>query len=259
MGKQSGIEWTDHTFNPWWGCTHAGSPGCDHCYAREVARRFSDPCFDKHPRRTFGKRHWNEPRRWNRAAERSGKRAKVFVGSMCDVLEEGDVQLLERERLLWLIDQTPHLDWLLLSKRPEGMPVQPAGGAGIRGTVEIFPEYEEGLKDLDGFSHVILLYHFHRSEGFKMRVVPYMDSRLRGLFATRAPKRPNPIGLSLVGLRKIEGAMLHIENVDILDGTPLLDIKPYVPEFDRQAKIRTGWLEEARKAVSKKRSDKRFS
>ena len=144
-------------------------------------------------------------------------------------------------------------------KRPEGMPVQPAGGAGIRGTVEIFPEYEEGLKDLDGFSHVILLYHFHRSEGFKMRVVPYMDSRLRGLFATRAPKRPNPIGLSLVGLRKIEGAMLHIENVDILDGTPLLDIKPYVPEFDRQAKIRTGWLEEARKAVSKKRSDKRFS
>jgi tRNA-Thr(GGU) m(6)t(6)A37 methyltransferase TsaA len=140
----------------------------------------------------------------------------------------------------------------------EGMPIQPAGGAGVRGTVEVFEEYREGLKDLDGFSHIILLFHLHRSVGFDMRVVPFMDSQLRGLFATRAPRRPNPIGLSVVKLDRIEEGVLHIEDIDILDGTPLLDIKPYVPEFDGPRDIRTGWLEEARKKVSRKRSDDRF-
>ena len=141
----------------------------------------------------------------------------------------------------------------------EEMPIQPIGAEGIKGTIEIFPEYGNGLKDLEGFSHIILLYHFHRSKGFNLHVVPFMDSKLRGVFATRAPKRPNPIGISLVKLRKVEGQTLHIENVDILDGTPLLDIKPYVPEFDETTSVRTGWLKNARKAVSKRKSDKRFN
>jgi len=141
---------------------------------------------------------------------------------------------------------------------PEGMPIQPAGASGVKGTVEVFEEYRAGLKDLDGFSHIILLYRFHRSHGFNLQVVPFLDSEPRGLFATRAPKRPNPIGLSVVRLDRIEAGVLHVENVDILDGTPLLDIKPYVPEFDAQAEVRTGWLEKAGKTVSDRKSDDRF-
>ncbi len=141
---------------------------------------------------------------------------------------------------------------------PVGMPIQPAGAAGVRGTVQVFDEYVPGLQDLEGFSHILLLYLFHRSEGFKLQVVPFMDTEPRGLFATRAPKRPNPIGLSLVQLDRVEGATLHVSVLDMLDGTPLLDIKPYVPDFDRQEQVRTGWLEQARKTVSKRRSDQRF-
>jgi tRNA-Thr(GGU) m(6)t(6)A37 methyltransferase TsaA len=141
---------------------------------------------------------------------------------------------------------------------PEGMPIQPTGAAGIKGTVEVFENFHAGLKDLDGFSHIILLYHFHRSHGLNLHVVPFMDSEPRGLFATRAPKRPNPIGISVVQLDKIKDGVLHIQNVDILDGTPLLDIKPYVPEFDAQVEVRTGWLENVRKTVSSRKSDDRF-
>jgi len=140
----------------------------------------------------------------------------------------------------------------------EGMPIQPPGATGIKGTVEVFEKYRPGLKDLDGFSHIILIYAFHKAKGFKLKVVPFMDSKHRGLFATRAPARPNPIGLSVVKLNKINDGVLHVENIDILDGTPLLDIKPYVPEFDEQTQIRTGWLEKARKAVFHKKSDDRF-
>jgi tRNA-Thr(GGU) m(6)t(6)A37 methyltransferase TsaA len=143
--------------------------------------------------------------------------------------------------------------------KPEGMPIQPAGAAGVSGTVEVFEEYCAGLKDLDGFSHIILLYHFHRSHGFNLRVVPFMDSEPRGLFATRAPKRPNPIGLSVVRLEKIEDGVIHVQNVDILDGTPLLDIKPYVPEFDSCADVQTGWLAQAGKTASEIASDDRFT
>lgn len=141
----------------------------------------------------------------------------------------------------------------------QGMPIQPAGAAGIRGTVEVFEQYQGGLKDLDGFSHIILLYLFHRSRGFKLEVVPFLDTHPRGLFATRAPRRPNPIGLSVVRLDRLENGVLHVQNVDILDGTPLLDIKPYVPEFDRHEDVRTGWLERARKTVDSRISDKRFA
>jgi tRNA-Thr(GGU) m(6)t(6)A37 methyltransferase TsaA len=139
-----------------------------------------------------------------------------------------------------------------------GMPIQPAGAANIKGTVEVFEEYSEGLKDLDGFSHLILLYQFHQSEGFDLSVVPFLDTEQRGLFSTRAPRRPNPVGLSIVQLEKVEGCVLHINNVDILDGTPLLDIKPYVPDFDEQAEVRTGWLDKSSKAVSGRKSDERF-
>ena len=140
----------------------------------------------------------------------------------------------------------------------KGMPIQPPGATGVKGTVEVFEEYRAGLKDLDGFSHIILLYHFHHSQGFDLRVVPFMDSEARGIFATRAPKRPNPIGLSVVKLDKIEDGVLYIQNVDILDGTPLLDIKPYVPDFDSQTDVRSGWLEHVRDTVPKQKSDERF-
>ena len=139
-----------------------------------------------------------------------------------------------------------------------GMPIQPPGAGGVLGTADILPEYRPGLKDLDGFSHVVLIYAFHQSEGFALEVTPFMDTVPRGLFSTRAPRRPNPIGLSIVELDRIEGGTLHLRNVDMLDGTPLLDIKPYVPDFDAPPATRVGWLEEARKTVRGRRSDERF-
>ncbi len=142
---------------------------------------------------------------------------------------------------------------------PEGMPIQPVGAPSVRGQVEVLPAYQDGLRDLDGFSHVILLYLFHRSRGFELKVVPFLDTTPRGVFATRAPKRPNPIGLSVVQLERIEGRILHVAGIDVLDGTPLLDIKPYVPDFDEQVEVRTGWLEEVSKRAKGKRADDRFA
>lgn len=139
-----------------------------------------------------------------------------------------------------------------------GMPIQPSGAAGVRGRVEVSPEWEPALKDLDGFSHLILLYHFHRVREVALTVTPFLDTEERGLFATRAPKRPNPIGLSVVKLLRVDGNILEIENVDVLDGTPLLDIKPYVPSFDRPEVESVGWLEKNKGQVRGKRSDGRF-
>ena len=143
-------------------------------------------------------------------------------------------------------------------ERIEDMPIQPTGAEGVRGTVDIFPAYEAGLKDLEGFSHIILLYHFHRSPGALLTVTPFLDTEPRGVFATRAPRRPNPIGMSVVRLIRISGNRLEIENVDILDGTPLLDIKPSVPRFDHHRVERLGWLEASQAAVRNTRSDERF-
>jgi tRNA-Thr(GGU) m(6)t(6)A37 methyltransferase TsaA len=128
-------------------------------------------------------------------------------------------------------------------KQRQGMPIQPSRGRGVRGTVEVAPEFADGLADLDGFSHVVLIYHFHRSRGFDLRVTPFLDTEKRGLFATRAPRRPNAIGLSVVRLLGIEGNRIAVQDLDILDGTPLLDIKPYVPEFDHRTEVCEGWLE----------------
>ncbi|MHC4398989.1 MAG: tRNA (N6-threonylcarbamoyladenosine(37)-N6)-methyltransferase TrmO [Planctomycetota bacterium] len=141
--------------------------------------------------------------------------------------------------------------------KPEGMPIQPAGAEGVRGTVEVFGEFADGLQDLAGFSHIMLLYHFHQTSEPSLLITPFMDSQLRGVFATRAPKRPNPIGISVVKLVRIEGRILHVENVDVLDDTPLLDIKPYVPEFDQHEADRIGWLEQARGRVRNEKSDRR--
>jgi tRNA-Thr(GGU) m(6)t(6)A37 methyltransferase TsaA len=140
-----------------------------------------------------------------------------------------------------------------------GMPIQPAGAAEIRGDVEVFARFADGLRDLDGFSHVILVYYFHRSGEPALTVTPFLDKHPRGIFATRAPKRPNPIGISTVRLLAIEGNRLHIQGVDILDGTPLLDIKPYVPAFDRVDGVRTGWLEKIGASLQGVKSDDRFS
>lgn len=126
-------------------------------------------------------------------------------------------------------------------KQKQDVPIQPSR-SNARGEVEVFEKYEEGLEDLDGFSHIILIYYFHKSEGYSLKVKPFLDDRLRGLFATRAPRRPNQIGLSVVKLLGRKGNILFIEGIDVLEGTPLLDIKPYVPGFDTEENISIGWL-----------------
>jgi tRNA-Thr(GGU) m(6)t(6)A37 methyltransferase TsaA len=128
----------------------------------------------------------------------------------------------------------------------DGTPIQPSRARNVRGSVEIEPEFIDGLADLDGFSHIILLCHFHRARPCRLRVVPYLDDEERGLFATRAPSRPNPIGLSIVRLLGVDGGTLSIADLDLLDHTPVLDIKPYVGEFDERPDARFGWLEAAR-------------
>jgi tRNA-Thr(GGU) m(6)t(6)A37 methyltransferase TsaA len=119
-------------------------------------------------------------------------------------------------------------------------PIQPSRSTA-HGQVEVYSAYAAGLRDLAGFSHIILLYAFHRSDDYALLVKPFLDDQERGLFATRYPARPNPIGLSIVRLRAVHDHLLEIEGVDVLDGTPLLDIKPYVPDFDTQTDVRTGW------------------
>jgi tRNA-Thr(GGU) m(6)t(6)A37 methyltransferase TsaA len=144
-------------------------------------------------------------------------------------------------------------------KEVSGMPIQAAAARGVKGRVEVSPAHQTGLKDLSGFSHIILLYHFHRIRESKLTVTPFLDSKPRGVFATRAPCRPNPIGLSVVKLTGIKGNVLTVENVDMLDGTPLLDIKPYVPEFDHPRAKRIGWLSKAKRRGGTKLSDMRFA
>jgi len=140
----------------------------------------------------------------------------------------------------------------------EGMPIQPAGGGKAAGQVVLDPQYAEGLADIEGFSHLILIYAFHQSKGFRLKVKPFLDDQLRGLFATRAPRRPNPIGLSIVELLRRQENILHVGPIDVLDGTPLLDIKPYVPAFDAPDATAIGWLEGKAERSRRVRSDARF-
>jgi tRNA (adenine37-N6)-methyltransferase len=127
---------------------------------------------------------------------------------------------------------------------PADTPIQPVYARGCRGRAEIFPPYADGLRDLEGFSHVYLIYHFHCAGDDKLIVKPYLQDVEHGVFATRAPGRPNPIGLSIVELRSCEGNLLHLDGLDILDGTPLLDIKPYTTRFDRVETTRNGWQDQ---------------
>ena len=125
-------------------------------------------------------------------------------------------------------------------------PIQPSRSQAI-GTVEVYPKFADGLQDIEGFSHLILLYVFHRSSEYSLQVTPFLDDQTRGLFATRYPCRPNPIGLSTVRLLSRDANVLEIEGVDVLDGTPLLDVKPYMPEFDIHQDVSAGWYETRKK------------
>lgn len=139
-----------------------------------------------------------------------------------------------------------------------GMPIQPNGARGTRGTVEIAPAYREGLRDLGGFERIILIYAFHRCADHRLTVTPFLDTVPRGIFATRSPRRPNAIGLSVVRLLDVTGGEITVEDIDVLDGTPLLDLKPYVPAFDAYPGSRCGWLEAVAGNAATTKSDDRF-
>lgn len=143
-------------------------------------------------------------------------------------------------------------------EKGDAIPIQPAGGKGIKGKIILDENLAEGLKDLDGFSHIFLIYCFHLSGDYSLKVIPYMDTKERGVFATRAPKRPNNIGISVVKLNKIEDNILYVEDLDIINGTPLLDIKPFVPRFDNRDTENSGWLKNRQDNVNTKKSDGRF-
>ena len=139
------------------------------------------------------------------------------------------------------------------------MPIQATAAPGVRGRIELDPTLVEGLADLEGFSHLTLLYHLHLVTSPRLTVKPFLDDRVHGIFATRSPARPNPIGLSTVRLIAIEGSVIEVEDVDMVDGTPLLDIKPYVPAFDDRSDARIGWFASRLGGLARARADDRFS
>ncbi len=140
-----------------------------------------------------------------------------------------------------------------------GVPIQGIFDPESKGTATIFKEYEAGLQDIEGFSHLIVIYVFHRSQGYELVCRPYMEDELHGVFTIRAPRRPNPIGFSVVRLRKREDRVLFLSEMDMLDGTPILDIKPFCPKFDHRQNVRVGWMDNTfRDAGHRKVSDDRF-
>lgn len=128
----------------------------------------------------------------------------------------------------------------------------------MKGHIEILPDFSPGLKDLEGFSHIYLFYHFHKAARTELVVTPFMDTSSRGVFATRSPLRPNHIGMSLVKILSVEDSIIMLDGVDVLDNTPLLDIKPFISNFDTVADSRSGWMKASEKEVREKRSDRRF-
>ena len=142
----------------------------------------------------------------------------------------------------------------------EGMPIQPTGAKGIKGTIEIKDKYADGLKDLEGFSHIHLIYLLHKVDGYMLEVKPFMDNATHGVFATRSPKRPNRIGMSVVKVIDVKDNVVCVENIDVLDGTPLLDIKPYVPQLyeDTIDELKIGWFETKHQKAKSQKSDTRF-
>ena len=144
-------------------------------------------------------------------------------------------------------------------KSKEGMPIQSNGAIGVKGKIELNLDLIEGLNDLSNFSHIILIYQFHKSNGFALMTKPFLDNKKRGVFATRAPKRPNAIGMSVVKLLEVKNNILLIENIDVLNETPLIDIKPYIPEFDIHQVEKVGWTKNKIANLNTIKSDKRFS
>ncbi len=126
------------------------------------------------------------------------------------------------------------------------------------GVIEIYPEFLEGLKDLDGFSHIYLIYHFHLSKGFSLKVTPFLNNAEKGVFSTRAPKRPNNIGLSILKIKKIEDNRIYVLDIDVIDKTPVLDIKPYVSLFDNRSDAKDGWFSDKNTTQKSYLSDNRF-
>lgn len=148
--------------------------------------------------------------------------------------------------------QTPH-------HNIENMPIQPVGAKGIEGVVDLNPKFELGLTDIEGFSHIILFYRFHQIKGFELMVKPFMDDKQHGIFATRSPKRPNAMGFSIVKLLKVEQNKIFFEGADMLNDTPLLDIKPFFRQTDNRPEAMSGWLDEKQSDLAKnQKSDKRF-
>ena len=139
-----------------------------------------------------------------------------------------------------------------------GMPIQPSSAKSAKGTIELKKEFTKALDDLNGFSHIYLIYYFHKSKSFNLKVKPFLDDVKRGLFATRSPCRPNSIGLSVVRLISIKDNILRIENIDVLDGTPLLDIKPFIGQIEPLQNIKIGWLETRFENFQTQNSDDRF-
>jgi tRNA-Thr(GGU) m(6)t(6)A37 methyltransferase TsaA len=139
-----------------------------------------------------------------------------------------------------------------------GMPIQPTAALGIRGSIVLESEFGPGLLDLDGFSHLTLLYHLHETRQARLVVNPFLDDAPHGIFATRSPARPNALGISTVRLVGIDGCTIEIEDVDMLNGTPLLDIKPYVPEFDDRPAARVGWFSGRLGRLTQVKADRRF-
>lgn len=139
-------------------------------------------------------------------------------------------------------------------KEKSGIPIQ-SRKAENKGYIELKPEFKEGLQDLDGFSHIMLFYHFHLSEDYPLKAVPFLDEKEHGIFSIRAPKRPNPIGFSIVKLERTDDNIVYFEGADMLDGTPLLDIKPYVERFDKIENTKEGWLKNSKENYV---SDDRF-
>ena len=143
-------------------------------------------------------------------------------------------------------------------REEQGMPIQSIVAEDVVGTVELESAYAPGLQDVEGFSHLFLLCHLHRATGRALVVTPFLDEQPHGVFATRSPKRPNPISLSIVRLLQIEGCTLHVAGLDLIDGTPVLDIKPYVPRFDVRTTDAIGWYAAQLHKLAHVRSDDRF-
>lgn len=141
----------------------------------------------------------------------------------------------------------------------ENMPIQPTGELASHGYIKINDDLVAGLKDLEEFSHLMVIYHLHEVKNTKLEVIPFLDDKPHGIFATRSPVRPNPIGFSIIEIEKVEGSKIYANNLDMLNKTPVLDIKPYVPDFDLPKKdVKAGWFENAAGKVKTKKSDDRF-